>query len=132
LAFAVCAPLLSAGALCPSNRQTIPVNRKEARRLQSFVNEGHEPWRLDAQAVAAEKIFELEKTPQQNWNLYSLALTQIESNERLAVFEYQSRQQEGTSYRVTVRRLEWLLPLAKKWEFILWVPTEIVVIKCDK
>ena len=33
----------------------------------------------------------------------------------------------GRKYRVTLRRFQWLLPVAQKWERMVWIPTETVV-----
>ena len=123
LAWSLIAVPLLAGR--KTDRQKLPVNQDDYKEVQKFVNEGHEPWRQDAEPVAAEQVLTLEHTPQQDWNVFAVPLIRIEETERKAVFTYDSKVYPGVSYRVTVERPIWLLPLAKKWEWMIWVPTQV-------
>ncbi len=97
--------------------------------MQDFVNDGHQPWRLNSQPVAAEKALQLDNTPKEQWNVYAVPATPVSESETRAVYDFKSRQ-SGISYRITVLRFHWLLPSAKKSEWMVWTPTEVTVTHC--
>jgi hypothetical protein len=86
---------------------------------------------MDARAVAAEQVLLLEMVTKDNKDVYTLPLSLVEQDGRRAVFQFLSKRQAGVTYRITVRRFEWLFPLAEKWEWMIWVPTEATVTRCQ-
>jgi hypothetical protein len=131
LVLAVCVQSLAASTPCASEKRSTPVNHKEYEELQEFVNAGHQPWRMDARAVAAEQVLLLEMVTKDDKDVYTLPLSLVEQDGRRAVFQFLSKRQAGVTYRITVRRFEWLFPLAEKWEWMIWVPTEATVTRCQ-
>ena len=130
IVFGLCVTCGSIAGECPSHASNLKIDVKAYERMQQFVNEGHEPWRLDSQAVAAEQVLKEEKTPKEQWNVYTLPLEPIEETQQRAIYKHDSRLHPGVSYRVTVERPAWLLSSAKKWEWMIWIPTEIVATHC--
>jgi hypothetical protein len=128
----LCSSLCNAEGQCLSRTQVERVNKQAYEQLQDFVNEGHEPWRLDSQAVAASQVFALEGTPKARWDLYSLPLTTVQETKMQAVYEYESRSRHGVSYRIKLRHFDWLLPLARKWEWMVWAPVAVVITDCSQ
>jgi hypothetical protein len=116
-------------AQCSSQVRVENIDKQKVREIQSVVNDGHQPWRLDAQAVAASKALELDNTPKERWNVYRVPATSVSESETGATYEFKS-QQPGVSYLVTVKRFDWLLPSAKKWKWMIWTPTEVQFTRC--
>lgn len=106
------------------------VVKKDYKELQRWVNDGHEPWRMDASAVAAEEILKIQNAPQGQWDVYRARLKIVRKTGRRAVFEYKGGQ--NLCYEVTVRRFSWLLPLAQKWKWMVWAPTDISCRQCQE
>lgn len=113
------------------NELNTPAVRKEYKNQQLFVNEGHEPWRLDSNAVASEYLFSKLGVPQAQWDVYRSELHAIAVSDRRAVFEYFD-QTHQTCFRVTVGRYKWLLAVARRWEWMIWVPESIDSFHCTK
>jgi hypothetical protein len=132
IASLLCVGSLSVVGQCSSRTQVEHVDRHAYEQLQQFVNEGHEPWRLDSQAVAASEVLTLEKVPKEQWDVYTVHLTAIQETETRSVYEYESRSQHGLSYRITVERFEWLLPAAKKWQWMVWAPAQVTITNCKQ
>jgi len=126
----LCLSSSSAIAQCSSEVQVEHVDKKELQQLQQFVNEGHQPWRLDSQAIAAEKALQLDNTSKERWNVYGVPATLVGESETRATYEIKSRH-AGVSYRITVERFDWLLPSAKKWEWMVWTPAEVRITRCN-
>lgn len=110
---------------CKPIKHTIKVDRAAVKQVQIFVNEGHEPWRMDAQSVAAERILFLRKVKRVDYDALKVSLEQVTSGETRATFKYKDT---NKTYRVTVQRYAWLLPLAKQWRWSVWTPTEEEII----
>jgi hypothetical protein len=104
------------------------IDRAEVENLQRWVSAGHADWCKDARLVAAEELkrvaaeysdggFELDAVEDQD----------LSSGNR-ATYEW-ATVDGRVAYRVTVERFEWLLPIAKNVESMVWVPTgtEILV-----
>ncbi|MDT8070171.1 MAG: hypothetical protein ROO76_18550 [Terriglobia bacterium] len=113
--------LLPAIQPCKPIKHTIKVDRAAVKQLQVFVNEGHEPWRMDAKSVAAERILLLRKVKTTDHDVFNVPLEQVSSSETHATFQYKG---SSKNYRVTVQRFAWLLPLAKQWKWAVWTATE--------
>lgn len=128
----LCVGSSSAVGQCSSRTQVEHVDKHVYEQLQQFVNEGHEPWRLDSQAVAATEVLTVEKVPKEQWDVYSVHLKAIQETETQSVYEYESRSRHGLSYRVTVERFQWLLPAAKKWEWMVWAPVHVTITDCKQ
>lgn len=134
---AACAILLSgssAGAMACERHSEVVANRmsrEETLELQRIVNEGHQPWRRNAESVAAEELSRLilERDGYQldpaKFRLQEESLSATE-----AVFTWTAGTGR-TAYRMTVRRNKWLLPLAQKWDATIWVAaqTEITTMR---
>ena len=104
------------------------IDRKQVEDLQRWVNEGHEPWRLDnPELLANQKLLEL-KGKVKEIGSYKVPPRQIVDKKNLAVFLYDSVLDEKT-YRVTLEKFQWLLPLAKRWEWTIWYVTAVDVIE---
>lgn len=99
--------------------------RTEIENLQRWVAAGHEDWCKDPRLVAAEELkriaadFAGNVTELTNVNLREDADT---VDAKKAAFEWTPLDGRAT-YRVTVEQFEWLLPIAKNAEAMIWVPT---------
>ncbi len=121
---------IEANAQCSSEVHQIPISRGSYQKLQIFVNQGHQPWRLDARLVAIAQFLALEhrKIEGQNSDVPSQTVYEGRS---LGVFEFDSASRKGLKYKITVRKFKWLLHSAKKWSWAIWVPAEYEVINCN-
>jgi len=128
--FVICFYAWEGWAQCSSHVQAKELDKKVWGQLQQFVNEGHQPWRLDSYAVAGEEVLRLDQTPKEQWDVYGVPLNLVEQTERRAVYQYTSRLHSGTTHQVTVERPDWLLPSAKKWEWMAWVPVAVKTTRC--
>jgi hypothetical protein len=128
----LCVGFYNAGGQCTSRTQVERVDKRTYEQLQHFVNEGHEPWRLDSQAVAATQILALEKVPKGQWDPYLLPLTVVQESQTQCVYRYENPSRPGLSYQITVKRFDWLLPFAEKWEWMVWAPLEVTVTDCPQ
>jgi hypothetical protein len=103
------------------------IDRAELENLQRWVSAGHEDWCRDPRLVAAE---ELKRTAPEG-GIEGPALNAVEV-ERVAndakKITYAWAPLEGRQlYRVTVERFDWLLPIAKDPESVVWVPTAVEI-----
>jgi hypothetical protein len=102
------------------------LNRAEIENLQRWVAAGHEDWCKDARLVAAEELQRLAADFVDD----ATELTAVNIGEsfdeskgaKKLTFEWTPLDGRAT-YRVTVERLEWLLPIAGDAEAVVWVPT---------
>lgn len=102
------------------------VDRAEIENLQRWVATGHEDWCKDPRLVAAEEL----KRIAADFAGDATQLSAIEFGEgvdpangaKKIAFEWTPLDGRAT-YRVTVERFEWLLPIAKDAEAVVWVPT---------
>jgi hypothetical protein len=121
------------GLECSKPAETVrhlPISRNACRKLQQEVSKGHQPWRLDSNAVAGEQILRIENVPRNNWDVYKVPFSVLKSTQDKAVLEYRSERYSGTEYLITLRKFDWLLPVAKKWNWVIWVPTIITTKRC--
>ena len=119
-----------AASPCSMRMHHLTVNQHRSESIQRYVNLGHQPWRLDASAVAGEQVLLLEKIPKGSKSVNDLQSEIIQQGEDRTIFQFPSERQKGMIYRVTVRRFDWLLNLAKKREFMIWVASDVEVIIC--
>jgi hypothetical protein len=119
------APLAVAGTVREEDRITNDrnINRTEVENLQRWVSAGHADWCKDARVVAAEELWRL--APDYSGDGFELnavnADARVNAGNRVT-FEW-SPLDGRALYRVTVERFDWLLPIAKNMESIVWVPT---------
>jgi hypothetical protein len=98
--------------------------RKEIIAMQREVNEGHRPTQLQAQTVATIALRELRNDPL----LSESSINEESLTNRFAVYSVSGN--DGKTYRVTLQRFKWLLPIAKKYEWMIWVPVKSEVLGC--
>ena len=102
------------------------INRAKVENLQRWVSAGHADWCKDARVVAAEELWRL--APDYSGDGFELAaIVAGETGGNRATFEWAPL--DGRSlYRVTVERFDWLLPIAKNTESIVWVPSSTEIL----
>jgi len=99
------------------------VDRAEIENLQRWVAAGHEDWCKDARLVAAEEFRRLAP----DFAAHAAELKAVESGEsahsaKKVAFDWTPLDGRAT-YRVALERFEWLLPIARDAEAVVWVPT---------
>jgi len=119
------APLAAAGGVREEDRITNDrtINRAEVENLQRWVSTGHADWCKDARLVAAEELWRL--APEYSgdgFELNAISAEPIANGSNRVTFEWAPLDGRAL-YRVTVERFDWLLPIAKDTEAIVWVPT---------
>jgi len=99
------------------------INRREVENLQRWVSSGHADWCKDARLVAAEELWRLAaEYSGDGFELTAISAEPIANGGNRVTFEWAAMDGRGL-YRVTVERFDWLLPIAKDSESIVWVPT---------
>jgi hypothetical protein len=119
----------AASAQCSSDTRIGKIGRQQVIKLQQFVNEGHQPWRLDSQAVAAATALQLDNASRQESSVYAVPSKLLSQSENQATYEIKGAQ-PGITYRITVARFDWLLPSAQKWEWMVWTETQVQMTRC--
>jgi hypothetical protein len=106
------------------------IDRAEVENLQRWVSAGHADWCKDARLVAAEEL----KRVAAEYSDQGLELDAVEDQDlsggNRATFEWKTMDGR-VAYRVTVERFEWLLPIAKSVESMVWVPTSTEILVQD-
>jgi len=107
-----------------TNRRAI--DRSEVENLQRWVSAGHADWCREARLVAAEELKRLapdysEEEFELN-ELTSVATDEVSNGSNRVTLEW-APPDGRTLYRIVVERFDWLLPIAKIRESIVWVPT---------
>jgi len=118
-------PLAAAGAVREEDRITNDrnINRSEVENLQRWVSSGHADWCKDARLVAAEELWRLAaEYSGDGFDLNAISAEPIANGGNRVTFEWAPMDGRAL-YRVTVERFDWLLPIAKDSESIVWVPT---------
>ena len=118
-------PLAAAGAVREEDRITNNrnINRSEVENLQRWVSSGHADWCKEARLVAAEELWRLAaEYSGQGFELNAISAEPIANGGNRVTFEWAPMDGRAL-YRVTVERFDWLLPIAKDSESIVWVPT---------
>ncbi len=104
------------------------VDRHKIENLQRWVSAGHEEWCKDARLVAMDELRRVAPAFGGNEaDMEALPLDAEPASENRAVFVWASTDGKA-SYRVTVERFEWLLPIAGGADSIVWVPTHAEII----
>ena len=99
------------------------IDRMRVENLQRWVSAGHADWCKDPRLVAAEELWRLAPDFSGDGFELNVASGDFDANGGNRVtFEWAPRDGRAI-YRVTVERFEWLLPIAKNTEAIVWVPT---------
>jgi len=104
------------------------LDRHKIENLQRWVSAGHEEWCKDARLVAMDELRRVAPASAGNEaDMEALPLDAGPASENRAVFVWTSPDGKA-SYRVTVERFEWLLPIAGEADSIVWVPTHAEII----
>jgi hypothetical protein len=104
------------------------VDRVKIENLQRWVSAGHEAWCKDARLVAMDELKRVDPAfAGVSSDLEALPLDVESAEAGRAVFVWSSPDGRAT-YRVTVERFGWLLPIAGDANSIVWVPTHAEVI----
>lgn len=102
------------------------IERAKIEDLQHWVNAGHDSWCLDPQLVAATSLRRV-VPDSEDFELASLPLEAELAGKTSAVYAFHSLD-GNTTYRVTVRRYRWLLPVAGKLHKMIWVPEHAEIV----
>ena len=104
------------------------LDRAKIENLQRWVSSGHEEWCKDARLVAMDELRRLAPAfAGDSADPEALRLdTESESTQRV-IFAWASPDGQAT-YRVTVERFGWLLPIAGEADSVVWVPTHAEII----
>ena len=99
------------------------VDRAEIENLQRWVAAGHEAWCKDPRLVAAEELRRIAAHFADGAAELKLGdLADGNGGAKKLAFEWTPTDGRAT-YRVTVERFDWLLPIAKDADAVMWVPT---------
>jgi hypothetical protein len=102
---------------------TRTMDRPSVETLQRWVSSGHASWCKDARMVASNELRRIvPDAASGEGELFPLDLDAELTTDTKAVFIWSSWDGQ-LSYRVTVQRFTWLLPLAGRLSEIVWVPT---------
>jgi hypothetical protein len=129
-AFTFVVPLIAAAAPVPHKVVKVPViDRRAMENLQRWVNDGHDEWCKDAQMVASAEMRRIAPDfAGYQFDLASLPLQKEAQAANRAVFSYTSFDGRVT-YRITLRRYGWLLPIAGQQKSIVWAPARTEIIR---
>jgi len=121
------ATLLAAGTALAQCRRTyirsFPTNRKAIVALQRFVDEGHQPWRLDSDDVAGDALREVLK---QGGTIYQWKWVMVASGKDQQVLRTES---DSTIYYIKLVKPEYLLSNHNE-DATVWVPEKLWAISC--
>jgi hypothetical protein len=108
--------------------QNRTIDRAAIENLQRWVSSGHEAWCKDARMVASDQLRRIapDFLSEQN-ELVALPLVVQSASATQEIFTWMPLDGRAT-YRVTVERFAWLLPIAGKRDAIVWVPTRTEII----
>jgi hypothetical protein len=104
------------------------IDRAQLENLQRWVSSGHADWCKDARLVAAEELWRL--APEYSgdgFELNVIGAEPIAHDGKRLTFEWAPLDGRAV-YRVTVERFDWLLPIARDREAIIWVPTRTEIL----
>ncbi|GAC1642569.1 MAG: hypothetical protein NVS9B14_24120 [Candidatus Acidiferrum sp.] len=103
-------------------------DRAKIETLQWWVAAGHEEWCKDARLVATDELRRVAPVfTGDAADLDAVPMDEEAAADNRAVFAWESPDGRAT-YRVTVERFEWLLPIAGAKDAIVWVPTHVEVV----
>lgn len=106
------------------------IDRAEVENLQRWVSAGHADWCKDARLVAAEELKRVAAEYSDEGFELDAVEDQDSSSANRVTFEW-ATVDGRVAYRVTVERFEWLLPIAKDVESMVWVPTSTEIVAQD-
>jgi hypothetical protein len=127
---AIVGPAIAAASPLPHKEIRVPrVDRLAIENLQRWVSGGHDTWCKDARLVALAEMGRI--APEfavYEYDLVSLPLETKRQAATRAEFTYTSLDGRKT-YRITLQRYAWLLPLAGgDSRSIVWVPSRTEII----
>lgn len=105
---------------------TFAVDRDQTENLQRWVNEGHDRWCRDPKLVAVAAMRRLSEEFEEV-EAASMPLELEQREQREAVYTFHSVDGLKT-YRITVRRFEWLMPTAGSVHRMIWVPEKAEIV----
>jgi hypothetical protein len=102
-----------------------PADRAKLEHLQRWVNEGHDTWCRDPKLVASAALSRVApELASYKFELTSMPLEQKKA--RGTKFVYTFATLDGrTTYRITLRRYHWLLPVAGTLDQMVWAPVRL-------
>jgi hypothetical protein len=107
------------------------IDRAEVENLQRWVSAGHAEWCKDARLVAAEELKRLAaEYSGDGFELNAVVSDEDSNNGNRVTFEWATLDGR-VRYHVTVVRFDWLLPIAKNVESMVWVPTSTEICTQD-
>jgi len=101
------------------------VDRAAAVNLQRWVDAGHDTWCRHAELVAAMTLRAVALEMEDELTLASSSLESEEKSETQATYTYHSLD-GGTTYRIAVRRYEWLKSDAGIAD-VVWIPERVEI-----
>jgi hypothetical protein len=106
-------------------------DRKAARELQQFVNDGHEPWRMNDVIAVAEGAINTQKKAWHDYNTI-LKSPKVLSQSTQTTARLASLSEDGrVRYEITLEKYSWLLARANQnWSWVIWLPATIERIEC--
>ena len=104
------------------------IDHARIENLQRWVTAGHEEWCKDARLVAMDELRRAAPVfAGDAADLDAVPMDQEAASENRAVFAWSSPDGRAT-YRVTVEKFDWLLPIAGEKDAIVWVPTHVEIV----
>jgi len=102
------------------------VDRVAVENLQRWVAAGHEDWCKDPRLVAANELTRI--TPDFGGDAVKVSTNDLKEvpDEKRMTFSWAPLDGRAI-YRITVERFDWLLPIAKDTNAIVWVPTIVEI-----
>jgi hypothetical protein len=128
------APTPSAHAQTKPHRivKTYPINRANAENLQRWVNAGHDTWCRDPKLVAAHTLRQFAPgLADATYELASQPVVHKLSHGNTAIYTYHSLDGQ-TTYRITLRRPQWLHPAAGSLNKTVWLPVRLEILTNSK
>jgi len=114
-----------AGDNCTHKTWNWKVDKKAAMELQQFVNDGHEPWRMDNVATIAGQAIDDRRKDWDDESTIFEAPKVISETENVARLDARS-EDSRVRYEITLRKYSWLLPSAKEnWNWVIWLPASV-------
>jgi len=105
---------------------TFAVDRAQTENLQRWVNQGHDAWCRDPQMVAVAAIRRVSEELEEV-QAASMPLELERREKAAAVYTFHSLDGLKT-YRITLKRYEWLLPTAGSMHRMIWVPERAEIV----
>lgn len=104
------------------------IDHARIENLQRWVSAGHEEWCKNARLVAMDELRRVAPAfAGDAADLEAAPMDQEAASENRAVFAWSSPDGRAT-YRVTVEKFDWLLPIAGEKDAIVWVPTHVEIV----